>query len=217
MNELVFKTTALSTAEPYTTSEVIAKYSENTHHAIQQLIQGNKTALEKLGVIAFEMRKPPKNSKGGRPRKTYHLNEQQATFLITLLKNTPNVVAFKFELTRQFYATRKELQERHELRLEDKSKRKTLTDAIKEWSLKDNYPHPYSMLTNLLCKIATGLTCKKLKERHGVDASITELMTVEELEKYRQAENKAIAMLSLNTDYQQIKALLNGGTLQVSI
>ena len=217
MNELVFKTTALSTAEPYTTSEVIAEYSENSHHAIQQLIQSNQNVLEKLGVIAFEMRKPPKNSKGGRPRKIYHLNEQQATFLITLLKNTPNVVAFKFELTRQFYATRKELQERHELRLEDKSKRKTLTDAIKEWNFKDKYPQPYSMLTNLLCKNATGSSCKQLKEKRGADASVTELMTVEELETYQQAENKVIAMLSLNTDYQQIKALLNGGTLQVSI
>lgn len=217
MNELVFKTTALSTAEPYTTSDIIAEYSNNEHKSIRKLIETHKTEIERLGVLEFEIAKPPKNSKGGRPRKIYHLNEKQATFLITLLKNTPNVVAFKFELTRQFYATRKELQERHSLRLEDKSKRKTLTDAIKEWSLKDKYPHPYSMLTNLLCKTATGLTCKQLKERYGVDASITELMTVEELEKYRQAENKVIAMLSLNTDYQQIKALLNGGTLQVAI
>lgn len=213
MNELVFKTTALSTAEPYTTSEVIAEYSENSHHAIQQLINKNKDKLEAFGKVAFEMRALP----SGQKAKIYHLNEQRATFLITLLKNTPNVVAFKFELTKQFYSVSEELKQRHSLRLEDKSKRKTLTDAIKEWSLKDNYPHPYSMLTNLLCKTATGLTCKQLKERHGVDATITELMTVKELEKYRQAENKVIAMLSLNTDYQQIKALLNGGTLQVAI
>lgn len=213
MNELVFKTTALSTAEPYTTSDIIAEYSENSHHAIQQLINKNKEKLEAFGKVAFEMRALP----SGQKAKIYHLNEQQATFLITLLKNTPNVVAFKFELTRQFYAVREELKQRHSLRLEDKSKRKTLTDAIKEWSLKDKYPHPYSMFTNLLCKTATGLTCKQLKERYGVDASITDLMTVEELEKYRQAENKVIAMLSLNADYQQIKALLSGGTLQVAI
>ena len=213
VNELVFKTTALSTAEPYTTSEVIAEYSENSHHAIQQLINKNKEKLEAFGKVAFEMRALP----SGQKAKIYHLNEQQATFLITLLKNTPNVVAFKFELTRQFYATRKELQERHSLRLEDKSKHKTLTDAIKEWNFKDKYPQPYSMLTNLLCKNATGSSCKQLKEKRGADASVTELMTVEELETYQQAENKVIAMLSLNADYQQIKALLNGGTLQVAI
>ncbi|GAA0809177.1 hypothetical protein [Ligilactobacillus aviarius] len=73
------------------------------------------------------------------------------------------------------------------------------------------------MLTNLLCKNATGSSCKQLKEKRGADASVTELMTVEELETYQQAENKVIAMLSLNADYQQIKALLNGGTLQVAI
>ena len=213
MNELVFKTTALSTAEPYTTSDVIAKHSENSHHAIQQLINKNREKLEAFGKVAFEMRALP----SGQKAKIYRLNEKQATFLITLLKNTPNVVAFKFELTKQFYAVSEELKQRHSLRLEDKSKRKTLTDAIKEWSLKDKYPHPYSMLTNLLCKTATGLTCKQLKERYGVDASITELMTVEELGNYQQAENKVIAMLSLNADYQQIKALLSGGTLQVAI
>ena len=213
MNELVFKTTALSTAEPYTTSDVIAKHSENSHHAIQQLINKNREKLEAFGKVAFEMRALP----SGQKAKIYRLNEKQATFLITLLKNTPNVVAFKFELTKQFYAVSEELKQRHSLRLEDKSKRKTLTDAIKEWSLKDKYPHPYSMLTNLLCKTATGLTCKQLKERYGVDASVTELMTVEELGKYQQAENKVIAMLSLNADYQQIKALLSGGTLQVAI
>ena len=213
MNELVFKTTALSTAEPYTTSDVIAKHSENSHHAIQQLINKNREKLEAFGKVAFEMRALP----SGQKAKIYRLNEKQATFLITLFKNTPNVVAFKFELTKQFYAVSEELKQRHSLRLEDKSKRKTLTDAIKEWSLKDKYPHPYSMLTNLLCKTATGLTCKQLKERYGVDASVTELMTVEELGKYQQAENKVIAMLSLNADYQQIKALLSGGTLQVAI
>lgn len=213
MNELVFKTTALSTAEPYTTSEVIAEYSGNSRKAIQNLINRYKDKLEQYGKVVFEILPLP----SGQKAKAYHLNEQQATFLITLLKNTPNVVAFKFELTRQFYATRKELQERHSLRLEDKSKRKTLTDTIKEWNFKDKYPQPYSMLTNLLCKNATGSSCKQLKEKRGADASVTELMTVEELETYQQAENKVIAMLSLNADYQQIKALLNGGTLQVAI
>ena len=215
MNKLVFKTTALSTAEPYTTSDIIAKHSNNSHHAIKCLIENHLTEISKLGKTSFKMTKIKQGK--GRKTKVYYLNEKQATFLITLLKNTPNVVAFKFELTKQFYSVREELKQRHSLRLEDKSKRKTLTDAIKEWSLKDKYPHPYSMLTNLLCKTATGSTCKQLKERYGVDASITELMTVEELENYQQAENKVIAMLSLNADYQQIKALLSGGTLQVAI
>lgn len=215
MQDLVFKTTALSTAEPFTTSEVIAEYSENSHHAIKCLIENHLTEISKLGKTSFEMTKLKQGK--GRKAKVYHLNEQQATFLITLLKNTPNVVAFKFELTKQFYATRKELQERHALRIEDKSKRKTLTDAIKEWNLKDKYSHPYSMLTNLLCKVATGLSCKQLKKERETDATITELMAVDELEKYKGAENKMIALLSLNMDYQQIKAYLNGGTLQVAI
>ena len=70
--------------------------SENEHKSIRKLIETHKVTLERLGVLSFEIAKPKKHSKGGRPRKIYHLNEQQATFLITLLKNMPNVVAFKF-------------------------------------------------------------------------------------------------------------------------
>lgn len=41
-----------------------------------------------FGVIAFEMRKPPTGSKGGRPEIVYRLNEEQATLLMTYLKAT---------------------------------------------------------------------------------------------------------------------------------
>lgn len=49
----------------------------------------NEHAPEMLfGVIAFEMRKPPTGSKGGRPEIVYRLNEEQATLLMTYLKAT---------------------------------------------------------------------------------------------------------------------------------
>ena len=48
----------------------------------------------------------------GRPEIIYHLNEQQATLLMTYLKNTEVVRAFKKELVRQFYAMRSLLLER---------------------------------------------------------------------------------------------------------
>ena len=103
MLNLVFYTDNTLKAEPYTTPEIIANNTNNSLHAVNQLIRYKKESLERFGVLTFEMRKPPKNSKGGRPRKIYHLNEQQATLLITFLDNTPQVELFKVALVKQFY------------------------------------------------------------------------------------------------------------------
>lgn len=95
MNDLVYL--APNTKEPFTTSEVIAECAEVKHHAIQQLIQKHKSDFRSFGLIAFEMRKPPAGSKGGRPETIYRLNEQQATLLMTYLRNTPVVREFIFQ------------------------------------------------------------------------------------------------------------------------
>lgn len=122
--------------EPYTTSDLIAEFASVQHHAIQQLISKYETDFKEFGVIAFEMRKPPAGSKGGRPETVYHLNEQQATLLMTYLKNTARVRRFKKELVRQFYAMREILRERQTrgwlmARAEGKKARRLETDAIK--------------------------------------------------------------------------------------
>ena len=69
--------------------------------------------------------------------KIYLLNEQQATFLITLLKNTNKVVKFKLELVQQFYQMKKLLIRRQSIqwqqtRLAAKNTRKLETEEIKE-------------------------------------------------------------------------------------
>ena len=74
-------------------------------------------------------------STGGRPEEYYLLNEAQATFLVTLLKNTDIVVNFKAELVRQFFEMRKFIAERHtelwiETRKQGKITRKSETDMI---------------------------------------------------------------------------------------
>lgn len=73
------------------------------------------------------------------------------------------------------------------------------------------------MISNLLCKYATNKTCKVFKKLCSAnkDTPITELMDIKQLEQYKHAENKVIAILSLNIIYQQIKDFLNGGSIQV--
>lgn len=81
MNELVFKTTALSTAEPYTTSEVIAKQSGNSRKAIQNLITRYKEKIEQYGKVVFEILPLPSGQKSkGLPlkRKTSHVSNYLA-------------------------------------------------------------------------------------------------------------------------------------------
>ena len=113
--------------EPYTTSEIIAAGTGMNHRRVRDAIRKYQKELETFGRVgAYQTPLPAKGNgisgahateiKGsdnrGRPTICYILNEQQATFLLTLLKNTPVVVAFKKELVRQFYAMRSLLLER---------------------------------------------------------------------------------------------------------
>lgn len=67
----------------------------------------------------------------------FRLNEEQATFIITLLKNSKQVVAFKKELVRQFYIMRqflieKQSQQWQQTRLESKNTRRLEAEEIKQ-------------------------------------------------------------------------------------
>lgn len=77
---------------------IIAKGVELEHRAVLQLVSKYKNRLEKSGLITFEMRKS-----GGRPIKFAWLNERQATFLITLMKNSDPVIDFKEKLTDEYF------------------------------------------------------------------------------------------------------------------
>lgn len=63
----------------------------------------------------------------------YILNEQQATLLITYLRNTKPVRAFKKELVKAFFEMRDEVAKFRLQRALEKPRRKTLMEAIKCW------------------------------------------------------------------------------------
>ena len=117
--------------EPYTTSEIIAEGTGMNHRRVRDAIRKYQKELEAFGKVgAYQT--PLPGSKTGQTIPGYILNEQQSTFLLTLLKNTPVVVAFKKELVRQFYAMRDELARRRELRVIGKPIRRSLTDALRD-------------------------------------------------------------------------------------
>ena len=196
-----------TTNEPFTTSEVVAECAGVKHHAVQQMIRKYKDDFESFGVIAFEMRKPPAGSKGGKPQIVYHLNEPQATLLLTYLKNTPAVVTFKKELVRQFYAMRQELETIKATKKERQSIRTGMTDAIR--ALPDS-PHKhlkYAQYTNLAYKAALGKTARQLRAERGADkrAAASDYMRAEEIAAVSNMENRIAVLLEVGMTYEQIK------------
>lgn len=119
----------------FTNSKVIAEGTNNQHETVVAIIRKYENDIADFGKIEFSDFKSG-NPKGGRPERIYYLNEEQATFVITLLRNSRVVVKFKKELVRQFYAMRKFLIEKQsqlwtETRITNKENRIKETDVIK--------------------------------------------------------------------------------------
>lgn len=117
----------------FTNSKVIADGTNNQHKNVKELIVKYQTDIEDFGTLSVSN----VESTGGRPEQIYYLNEEQATFIITLLRNSKVVVQFKKELVRQFYVMRQFLMEKQsqlwiDTRIANKENRLKETDVIKQ-------------------------------------------------------------------------------------
>lgn len=211
MKSLVYIKEAGSKAEPYTTHEIIADCAGVHRRNVSQLIRKYQTDLESFGLLTFEIRAVKRE--GGRDtkyEKLYHLNEQQATLLITYLKNTPAVKAFKKEHVRQFYLMREELAHRRSLRAEGKPKRRTLTDAIRDSGEAERMKgHAFTAYTNLAYKAAVGKNAAQLRRERGArkGAVAADFLTSAELTAYQRQEAAIAALLDAGLRYDRIKAV----------
>lgn len=192
--------------EPYTTSEIIAECAEIERISVRKLIENHKEDLEVFGILSFEMTKI--NDGRGRPRKIYHLNEQQATLLITYLDNTKPVREFKVALVKAFFEMRDELSKVREQRALEKPTHKTLNDVISKWDNAPKPPHGYSIVSNLLLKLSSGKNKKKLIEDRGGKTGLDCLTSVE-LAKYQAYEKAVIPLIELNMEYSVIRDTLS--------
>lgn len=117
----------------FTNSKVIADGTNNQHESVVAIIRKYEKDILDFGNIDFS---DLKSGKMGQPERVYYLNEEQATFVITLLRNSKIVVKFKKELVRQFYAMRRFILEKQsklwgETRIANKENRLKETDVIK--------------------------------------------------------------------------------------
>ena len=161
--------------------------------------------IEEFGILSFEMRVlPHENYKGATREKIYYLNEEQATFLITLLRNSKVVVKFKKELVRQFYAMRRFLIEKqsklwNDTRLACKENRLKETDVIKllaEYAKEQGSTHS-DKLYLIYSKLANSIVGGKRD-----DMTVSELNTLTLVESI--IKQTIEINMSMGMDYREI-------------
>jgi len=200
---------APNTREPFTTSAVIAECAAVTHDAVQKMIARHEADFKSFGQVGFEIR-AVRSKRGTKYAKIYHLNEQQATLLMTYLRNTDVVREFKKELVRQFYAMRQELFKVQAVKSDRKAIRVRVTDAIQ--ALPDS-PHKewkYKQYTDLVYLTAVGKTAKAIRQERGAakDATASDYMSADELEAVTETENRVGVLIEAGMSYGQIKEFL---------
>lgn len=94
--------------EPLASTEIIAKGMKAQHASTIKLVRRHIDTLRQFGEIRFEIRLNAQ----GRSTEAALLNEQQAALLISLMRNSSAVVAFKANLIREFYRMRDALHQR---------------------------------------------------------------------------------------------------------
>ena len=198
-------------ATPFTTSAVIAEFAGVQHHAVQQMCARYKSDLEEFGVFAFEMRKPPVGSVGGRPEMVYHLTEGQAMLILAYLRNTPQVREFKKRLVKEFQRMKAELTKREVNRAKGLPARRTLTDAIHD-CLSDT-PHKfryYKIYTDLAYKVAVGLTAAQVRKERGAGpkSNAADYLTSGELEAVERVSGQIAVLIEAGMRYAEIRDIL---------
>lgn len=91
-------------------SRVLAEHLQNQHEAVIKLVDAYKDDFESVGVIRFEIGKPQKGTKGGRPERYALLNEDQSYLLLSFSRNTAHVRKLKVDLVKAFSRFRREQQ-----------------------------------------------------------------------------------------------------------
>lgn len=92
-----------------TTQNDISTLTNNNENSIQKLIRIYKADLEEFGVLEFENQLIVNSKNAKNYKKIYFLNEQQATLLLTYMKNSEKVRNAKKVLVFAFYQMKEKL------------------------------------------------------------------------------------------------------------
>lgn len=201
MDELVKeeKLVFIQRKNAFTDSKIVAEHAGIQHVAVRQITRKYQQDFEEFGKLKVKFNICP--SKTNQKEKIYLYNEQQATLLLTYLKNTKPVREFKKALVKQFYKAKKRLEEiqtpeykaiRAESKEVTKSSMKLLKDSI------SNINQTEYIKANTIANKAT-----------SIKFGIKKMIKVEEMTKEMiQFRNKVI---------QRISALMEAQSLGVEI
>jgi len=144
MTKRSFKTKSLDLivieTEPRIDSRLMADRLGIQHRSFFRMISKHESIVKEFGILRFEIAEIDGR---GQPQRYTFLNEDQSIFILTLSKNTDQVISLKRDLTKEFSRYRaivlKEARafrrqgrlEFQQARLESKVERRELTDAIK--------------------------------------------------------------------------------------
>ena len=93
--------------EPHADSRIIASKLGIEHHNLLQTIRKYCKKIERFGQLLFQTELGHRAQGGGNPEKFALLNENQALAVMTLSRNTDQVVDLKMELVAAFDAYRR--------------------------------------------------------------------------------------------------------------
>ena len=199
-----------SKMEPYTTADTVVQYAQVRHKTVNELIRKHEKDLEEFGTLRFEMEACPHRT-GASVQKVYHLNEQQATLLITYLRNTERVRQFKKALVRGFFEARQELSRREVERAVKAPVRRSLTDAIRDSGEAERMKgYAYNAYTNLVYKAVTGQNAAAIRKSRGAEkgADVVGLLSAAELAEVRKKEAQVCTLLDCGMQYEAIREIV---------
>lgn len=109
--EIVFPLVMVVDGDPLASTVAIAKGMRQRHASVIRLTRRYQKRMERFGRVRFEIQSF--STRGGKQqREVALLNEQQAALLISLMRNSDEVVDFKVRLIDEFYRMRQALNQR---------------------------------------------------------------------------------------------------------
>ncbi|EOD9232535.1 phage regulatory protein [Campylobacter coli] len=168
----------------------ISTISKVDINSIQRLIRNYKQDLECFGELGFELQKIAKTNK-----KIYYLNEQQATLLLTYMKNSESVRNAKKVLVFAFYQMKEKLRSLEQE--QEKARFKTLSDENQRLnSLNHHQKIGYkSQLAQQKEKYENKIKALKYDLEHKKELSFKRKLSKEELLELRKILAKDYNML----------------------
>lgn len=190
--------------EAFTDSVRLAEGAGVAHASVIKLITTHIDDVEAFGRVGFQIR--PLQTKGGvQKTKICRLNEEQATFVISMMKNIKNVVAFKKELVRQFYEMKRLISTMVEARQDFP----LLTETIRQ-AHEEPKPYHYTNEIDMINRLVFGMSAKQYRETHGIPKgeSIRPHLTREQLKQIDILQRVDVGLVLVIPEFEKRKEKL---------